>query len=140
MPDVGAGPAGFSVFPITGIPEVIPGDDIAALIADRFTGRDDDIVVVTSKVVSKAEGRFRPAAEKQQAIEEESRRVVASRETDHGTILITENHLGIVQANAGIDESNSPTATSSCCRRTRTGRRAPSARRWRPAGGRGSRW
>lgn len=107
MPDAGAD-AGFCVLPVTGIPEVAPGDDIAALIADRFTGCDNDIVVVTSKVVSKAEGRFRPASEKQQAILEESRRIVASRQTDHGTILITENHLGIVQANAGIDESNSP--------------------------------
>jgi coenzyme F420-0:L-glutamate ligase/coenzyme F420-1:gamma-L-glutamate ligase len=67
---------------VRGIGEIRPGDDLPAIVAAAVAPLepvDGDIVVVTSKVVSKAEGRIRPAAEREQAITEESVRLVASR-------------------------------------------------------------
>ncbi|SKB08520.1 coenzyme F420-0:L-glutamate ligase [Aeromicrobium choanae] len=89
---------------IPGLPEIRPGDDIAALILAHGSLVDGDIVVVTSKIVSKAEGRFVPAAEREAAIEAETVRVVAER----GPVRIVQNRLGIVAAAAGIDASNVP--------------------------------
>nr|WP_323742952.1 MULTISPECIES: coenzyme F420-0:L-glutamate ligase [unclassified Rathayibacter] len=98
---------------LEGIPEVAPGDDLLELIlaaiaaaepADR--PRDGDILVVTSKVVSKAEGRVVPAVDREDAITAETVRVVATRAHAHGVTRIVENRLGIVQAAAGVDASN----------------------------------
>ncbi|MBA4606900.1 coenzyme F420-0:L-glutamate ligase [Aeromicrobium sp. Marseille-Q0843] len=89
---------------IAGLPEIRPGDDLAALIRTHASLADGDIVVVTSKIVSKAEGRFVPAADREAAIEAETVRVVAER----GAVRIVENRLGIVAAAAGIDASNVP--------------------------------
>ena len=61
-------PARVEVLPVTGIGEVRPGDDVAALLAEAAELRDGDIVVVTSKIVSKAEGRVRRAPDRQAAI------------------------------------------------------------------------
>lgn len=82
-----------------GIGEVVPGTDLAALVAPFVT--DGDIAVITSKVVSKAEGRVR-TGDREQAINEETVRVVARR----GGTRIVETRLGIVMAAAGVDASN----------------------------------
>ena len=82
------------------------GDDVAELLVAALGSRDlenGDVVVVTQKVVSKAEGRVVALANKQQAIIDESRRVL--RRTSGG-MVISETHHGFVCANAGVDESN----------------------------------
>jgi coenzyme F420-0:L-glutamate ligase/coenzyme F420-1:gamma-L-glutamate ligase len=99
------------MLPVTGLPEFRPGDDLAAAIAMAAPWlRDDDVLVVTSKVVSKCEGRIVPAPSDPQArddlrrklIDAEAVRVLARK----GKTLITENALGLVQAAAGVDGSN----------------------------------
>ena len=98
------------IHPVGGMPEVRPGDDVARLIdrALRATGvrlRDGDVLAVTQKIVSKAEGRVVREADgpgKQGWVERETRRVVARR----GDLLIAETHQGFVCANAGVDASN----------------------------------
>jgi coenzyme F420-0:L-glutamate ligase / coenzyme F420-1:gamma-L-glutamate ligase len=99
------------LLPVPGLPEFRPGDDLADAIAAAAPWlRDDDIVVVTSKVVSKCEGRIVAApadpeerdALRRKLIEAEAVRVLARK----GRTLITENALGLVQAAAGVDGSN----------------------------------
>jgi coenzyme F420-0:L-glutamate ligase/coenzyme F420-1:gamma-L-glutamate ligase len=97
------------VLPVPGLPEIRPGDDLAALLAQAFAYEDGDVVVVTSKVVSKAEGRLLPVGEDREAarlkaVDAETRRVVARR----GTTTISETHHGFVLAAAGVDASNVP--------------------------------
>ena len=113
---------------IEGVPEVGPGDDLAALIAQAaerqgLAFRDDDVLVVTQKVVSKAEGRLvdpkdvEPsplALELARSWEKDARQVeVVLRESkrivrmDHGVIICETRH-GFVCANAGVDASNAP--------------------------------
>lgn len=107
----GAVPAGaVTIWAVPGIPEVTAGDDLAALIADAVgeTLRDGDILSVTSKIVSKAEGRQLLAADREQAISDETVRLVASRRHDRGLTRIVENRLGLVLAAAGVDASNTP--------------------------------
>ncbi len=98
------------IWALEGIPEVMPGTDLVALIADAAgcdAPQDGDILVVTSKIVSKAEGRIIAAADREDAITAETVRVVASRMSDSGhTTRIVENRLGIVSAAAGVDASN----------------------------------
>lgn len=103
--------APIEILPVTGLPEFRPGDDLAAAIAVAAPWlRDDDIVVVTSKVVSKCEGRIVPApadpeerdALRRRLVDDEAVRVLARR----GRTLITENKFGLVQAAAGVDGSN----------------------------------
>ena len=94
-------------FPVLGLPEVRPGDDVAAMLAAAFDYLDGDVVVVTSKVVSKAEGRLVPAGDDREAtrlrlIDEETARVVARR----GTTTISQTRHGFVLAAAGVDASN----------------------------------
>ena len=84
-----------------GLPEVVPGTDLARLVADATQLQDGDVVVVTSKVVSKAEGRVRNGS-REAAIEEETVRVVARR----GPTSIVVNRLGLTMAAAGVDASN----------------------------------
>ena len=84
-----------------GLPEIGTGSDLAALIATSTVLTDGDIVVVTSKVVSKAEGRVR-SGEREDALAEETVRVVARR----GPTMIVRNRLGLTMAAAGIDASN----------------------------------
>ena len=99
------------VLPVPGLPEFRPGDDLAAALATAAPWlRDDDVVVVTSKVVSKCEGRIVDApsdpeerdALRRKLIDAEAVRVLARK----GRTLITENALGLVQAAAGVDGSN----------------------------------
>ncbi|TGD86852.1 coenzyme F420-0:L-glutamate ligase [Mycolicibacterium sp. CH28] len=99
------------ILPVTGLPEFRPGDDLAATLATAVPWlRDGDIVVITSKVVSKCEGRIVAApsdpeerdALRRRLIDDEAVRVLARK----GRTLITENRNGIVQAAAGVDGSN----------------------------------
>ena len=91
-----------------GIPEVQPGTDLVALVADAVGPLEDgDLVVVSSKIVSKAEGRQVAADDRERAITEETVRVVATRRQPTGSLTrIVENRLGIVGAAAGVDASN----------------------------------
>jgi len=102
------------IWALDGLPEVAAGDDLVTLIADAAgdTLRDGDILVVTSKIVSKAEGRSIPADDREDAITAETVRVVASRTSPTGhTTRIVENRLGIIAAAAGVDASNTPHGT-----------------------------
>ncbi|WP_350348601.1 coenzyme F420-0:L-glutamate ligase [Agromyces sp. G08B096] len=102
---------GFSVEGVEGIGEIGPGADLAAVIAAATELEDGDILVVTSKIVSKAEGRIVQAADREQAITDETVRVVATREHDGGVTRIVENRQGIIGAAAGVDASNAPDGT-----------------------------
>ncbi|WP_282792045.1 coenzyme F420-0:L-glutamate ligase [Streptomyces sp. CC224B] len=104
-----SGPApAYRVWAVPGLPEVRRGDDLAKLIAAAEPGlADGDVVLVTSKIVSKAEGRVVAAADREAAIDAETVRVVARR----GTLRIVENRQGLVMAAAGVDASNTPAGT-----------------------------
>jgi len=96
-----------TVTPVEGMPEVTAGADRAGLIAEAATGlADGDILVITSKIVSKAEGRV-VRADREQAIDAESVRLVARR----GPTRIVETRQGLVLAAAGVDASNTPPGT-----------------------------
>ncbi|WP_411082494.1 coenzyme F420-0:L-glutamate ligase [Streptomyces sp. cmx-18-6] len=98
----------FRVWALGGIPEVRAGDDLAKLIAGAEPGLvDGDVLLVTSKIVSKAEGRIVQAADREAAIDAETVRVVARR----GTLRIVENRQGLIMAAAGVDASNTPAGT-----------------------------
>ena len=99
------------LLPVPGLPEFRPGDDLAAALAMAAPWlRDGDVVVITSKVVSKCEGRIVPAPADPQARDDLRRKLIdaeAVRVLAHkGKTLITENALGLVQAAAGVDGSN----------------------------------
>ncbi len=97
----------FSVTGITGLPEIAPGADLAALIADAAPDLAyGDIVVITSKIISKAEGRV-TRMERELAIDAETVRVVARR----GPSRIVETPQGLVLAAAGVDASNTAPGT-----------------------------
>ncbi|WP_408014571.1 coenzyme F420-0:L-glutamate ligase [Rhodococcus xishaensis] len=108
--DHGAGRA-IEILPVADLPEFRPGDDLSAAIVEAAPWlADGDVLVVTSKVFSKVEGRIvasptdpeeRDAA-RRRLVDQEAVRVLARR----GRTLITENRLGIVQAASGIDGSN----------------------------------
>ncbi|RVW04976.1 coenzyme F420-0:L-glutamate ligase [Rhodococcus spongiicola] len=108
--DHGAGRS-IEILPVTDLPEFRPGHDLAAAIVEAAPWLEDgDVLVVTSKVFSKVEGRIvaspsdpeeRDAA-RRRLVDQEAVRVVARK----GRTLITENRLGIVQAASGIDGSN----------------------------------
>ncbi|MET9853854.1 coenzyme F420-0:L-glutamate ligase [Streptomyces sp. NPDC006450] len=98
----------YEVRALGGIPEVRPGDDLAALIAAAGPElRDGDVLLVTSKIVSKAEGRIVRADSREAAIDAETVRVVARR----GALRIVENRQGLVMAAAGVDASNTEAGT-----------------------------
>ncbi|HVB93534.1 MAG TPA: coenzyme F420-0:L-glutamate ligase [Acidimicrobiales bacterium] len=115
----GLGPGALAIYPVTGLPEVKPGDDLAGLLMGALTHvasndhptpprlTEGDVLVVTQKVVSKAEGRLvdidphDPGA-KQRLVQQESVRVLRRR----GDLLITETSHGFICANAGVDLSN----------------------------------
>lgn len=96
-----------SVIPVVGIPEVRPGDELSAMIIAAVDLADGDVVVVTQKVVSKAEGRLvevdpeDPLAHKE-LVRREAVRVLRQR----GDLLVTETRHGFVCANSGVDLSN----------------------------------
>ena len=141
---------GVQLLPVAGLPEIAPGDDLAGMIAGAIELIDGDIVVVTSKIVSKAEGRIidlvdvspSPFAvewgsrwDKDPRVVEvvlsESRRIVRQI----GPVLITETRHGLVCANSGVDQSSSgahgrvvvlPEDPDASARRIRDGLRATS--------------
>ncbi len=121
-----ATPAELRIIGIDGIPKIEPGDDLHALIAEAIAAsghglRDDDVLVVTHKIVSKAEGRlvdlrtvtpsdfarrwaerFDKDARQIEVVLGETRRIVRM---ERG-VMITETHHGFICANAGVDQSN----------------------------------
>ncbi|SDD02179.1 coenzyme F420-0:L-glutamate ligase [Streptomyces prasinopilosus] len=103
-----AASGGYRVWAVAGLPEVRRGDDLAKLIAAAEPGlADGDVLLVTSKIVSKAEGRTVEASDREAAIDAETVRVVARR----GPLRIVENRQGLVMAAAGVDASNTPSGT-----------------------------
>lgn len=111
QPDVGTPEAvGVLVFTLGGFGEIRAGDDLSSLIFEAARSRlvDGDILAVTSKIVSKAEGRQVLAADREQAITDETVRLVASRAHPGGVTRIVENRQGLVMAAAGVDTSNAP--------------------------------
>ena len=94
-----------TILAVEGLPEVRPGDKIADLVAARFELEDGDVVVVTQKIVSKAENRLEAVAgddDRRRLIERESVRVLRRRDE----LVISETPHGFVCANAGVDLSN----------------------------------
>ncbi len=91
---------------VTGIGEVRDGDDLAALVLESSDLCDGDVVVVTSKVVSKAEGRV-VRGDRASAVAAETDRVVAAR----GDTAIVRTRHGLVMAAAGVDASNTEPGT-----------------------------
>lgn len=108
----------FSVWGLTGLPEIAAGDDLVGLIGDAVERQeaknqadalcDGDILVVTSKIVSKAEGRQVPVADREKAIAQDTVRIVAERVHPGGVTQIVETRHGLIMAAAGIDTSNVP--------------------------------
>jgi coenzyme F420-0:L-glutamate ligase/coenzyme F420-1:gamma-L-glutamate ligase len=101
-----------TIFPIVGIPEVAPGADLGELIveaaaASGISFAEDDVLVVTQKVVSKAEGRIMEV----HPHDDDARRMIAEKESvrivrRRGNLIIAETRHGFVCANAGVDASN----------------------------------
>jgi coenzyme F420-0:L-glutamate ligase / coenzyme F420-1:gamma-L-glutamate ligase len=117
--------SGLQVVPVEGLPEIGTGDDLSALIAAAVELVDGDVVVVTSKVVSKAEGAVvelstvEPSAfaeefgrrwEKDPRVVEVVLRQASRVVRMAGPVLITETHHGFVCANSGVDQSSSGAA------------------------------
>ncbi|MGP4112588.1 coenzyme F420-0:L-glutamate ligase [Streptomyces sp. 4N509B] len=107
------GAPAYRVWAVPGIGEVGPGDELATLIAKAATApglpglADGDVLLVTSKIVSKAEGRALTAEDREAAIDAESVRVVARR----GATRIVQTRHGFVMAAAGVDASNTASGT-----------------------------
>lgn len=114
--------SGLSIVPVAGLPEITEGVDLAAMVAAAVELRDGDVVVITSKVVSKAEGRAVDLADVEpsnfavdwgtrwdkdprvvEVVLRESSRIVRQV----GPVLITETRHGFVCANSGVDQSSS---------------------------------
>jgi coenzyme F420-0:L-glutamate ligase/coenzyme F420-1:gamma-L-glutamate ligase len=106
------------IHPLPGIPEIREGDDLTAAIAAAIeraglTLRDDDVVVVTHKAVSKAEGAVRPLEGDEEAayralVEDEAVEILRRR----GSLVIAKTRHGFVCANAGVDRSNTEPGTA----------------------------
>lgn len=119
-------PARLSITALSGVPEIQPGDDLAAILLDTLdasgeTPADGDVVVVAQKIVSKAENRYRAlddvtpsprALELAQAVNKDPRlvEVILSESSEvvryRTDVLVVAHRLGYVLANAGIDSSN----------------------------------
>lgn len=108
----------YSLWGVAGMPEIVAGDDLVARIGDAILAQmagdpeaglqDGDILVVTSKIVSKAEGRQVPVGDRERAIAADTVRVVAERVHPGGVTQIVETRHGLIMAAAGIDTSNVP--------------------------------
>jgi coenzyme F420-0:L-glutamate ligase / coenzyme F420-1:gamma-L-glutamate ligase len=110
------------LLPVLGLPEIRPGDDLAALVVERIALQDGDVAVVAQKVVSKVEGRIVRIDELEasakalelagderdprevEAVLREAKRIVRER----GPLVIAETHHGFICASAGVDHSNAP--------------------------------
>jgi coenzyme F420-0:L-glutamate ligase / coenzyme F420-1:gamma-L-glutamate ligase len=116
------------VLPVEGMPEVKQGDQVGQLISERAELEPGDVVVISQKVISKAEGRVRKLSEiapserardlaKKLGREAELVELVLSESREvlrEERVLITETHHGFVCANAGIDSSNLPEEGTVC--------------------------
>lgn len=102
-----------AILPVHGLPEVRPGDDLAALVAAHATLADGDVVVVAQKVVSKSEGAL-VALEPGEDVTAARRRVARAQATrvvvETPDVLVVETAHGFVCAAAGVDASNVPGA------------------------------
>jgi len=108
----------FTVWGVTGMPEIVPHDNLVLKISEAVAAqalvdadaalRDGDILVVTSKIVSKSEGRQVPMEDRERAIAEDTVRIVAERVHPGGVTQIVETRQGLIMAAAGIDTSNVP--------------------------------
>jgi len=105
-----------SIHPILGLPEIAPGDDLAAMLADAIAAgglgpQKGDVLVVTHKVVSKAEGSVVHVAD-----DNYYRRVVEEQAVDvlrrRGDLVIARTRHGFICANAGVDRSNAEPGTA----------------------------
>lgn len=113
-PEMGEVKPELQITTVLGIGPIAPEADLAALITateiswpDGATGfADGDVVVVTSKIVAKSEGRIVVAQSRDAAIESETVRVVATKVTPRGTTKIVQTQHGLVMAAAGVDASN----------------------------------
>lgn len=105
-----------------GLPQITSGTDLGAVLTPLLASltwpdgsegiTDDDVVVIASKIVAKAEGRLVAARDREEAIDAESVREVARREHPDGSVLrIVETRHGLVMAAAGVDASNVPQGT-----------------------------
>ena len=104
--------AGLQIVAVQGVGEIDESTDLVAEIApllgqlawpDGTTGlTDGDIVSITSKIIAKAEGQTRQASDREQAITEQTARVIATRESDRGTTRIVATKHGFVMAAAGV--------------------------------------
>ena len=92
------------IWAVEGVPEIGEGDDLAAMLVDAapVPFEEDDVLVVTQKVVSKAEGRIAAESRREEVLAEEATRVLRRL----GGMVIAETRHGFVCANAGIDASN----------------------------------
>lgn len=106
---------GLEIWPVTGIGEIAPGTDLAGVLAEALAPdvADGDVLVVTQKVVSKAEGRVVPVdpddpSDRVRLIRSQSRRILRRR----GDLLVTETAHGFVCASAGVDLSNMEAGTA----------------------------
>ncbi|OPC82695.1 coenzyme F420-0:L-glutamate ligase [Embleya scabrispora] len=110
---MGAPPSGYSILGVPGLPEIGEGADLAALIADAAAApdgpglRDGDVLVVTSKIFSKAEGRLLRGVDREKVIDAEAVRLVARK----GSTRIVQTRHGFVMAAAGVDASNTEPGT-----------------------------
>ena len=119
--------SGVSILPVVGLPEIEQGADLAAMVAEHEPLADGDIVVITSKIVSKAEGcavdldEVVPSSfavdwgskwDKDPRVVEVVLRESARIVRQIGPVLITETHHGFVCANAGVDQSSSGAHTN----------------------------
>lgn len=122
-----------AILPVLGVPEVKQGDDVARLLLDALGDTPlevGDVVVVSSKIVSKALGLSAVGSDKSQLVLGESVRVVAERSADDRVTRIVESVAGPVMAAAGIDASNTgpsdlllllPHDPDACARAVRSG-------------------
>lgn len=102
-------PGAVQLLPLTGVPEVEQGADVAGLLLAALGPwgglRDGDVLVVSGKVLSKAQG-LRDHGTREEAVARHTVRVVAERATEHGTTQVVESVAGPVLAAAGVDASN----------------------------------
>lgn len=102
-----SGSRNLTVIPVEGLPEVRAGDELAQLIVDAVGLLAGDVVVVTQKVVSKAEGRVAQIdpddlVSHKELVRREAVRILRER----GDLIMTETRQGFVCANSGVDLSN----------------------------------
>lgn len=104
-------PGTVTIHPLHGIPEVTAGADLGRMLRDALgraglSLREGDVLAVSSKVISKAQGLREPPQDRSEVVLRASRRVVVERATPTGTTRIVEAVAGPVMAGAGVDGSN----------------------------------